>query len=65
MDESLKAAIINARTLSMRAEMEGMLTLNRERESVGYSPAYNECDFYRLEDKHKLTKEHIDEILRW
>lgn len=41
MDDTLKAAILNAKVAAVQAEITGMVEENEERRSNGYASAYN------------------------
>lgn len=59
-DKLLKAALIHAAAVSLQAEMLGMDSLNRDRESRDLSQGYSMSTFFQLKADFD---EKIDQIL--
>lgn len=55
MDKTAEAAYVIAQSSCAMIEAVGMQVANKQRESVGKSPAYSEQDFYDLVEKYGIS----------
>ena len=54
MTDEQKAAYVFAQAVSALAEIEGMKALNMQRQTQGYSMAYDDEAFFKVPDKYGL-----------
>lgn len=64
MTPEQKAAFVIAQAVTAYAEIEGMKTLNREREAEGKALAYDEGAFFEITNRYNLHNNALIDFFR-
>lgn len=64
MTDEQKAAYVNAQAVAAQCELQAMLARNRQLESAGSSPEYNEKDIRDIPDRFGISHYLVTELFK-